>query len=364
MKKETKINLLFKKDGRLNQARLTISKDMIELMELTDDSEVYFELKENRLVVKKYSDDTKEQEPRKIILDKGGKDGAYTTYKLSIPLKFLKDLEIEKNDNEIEVEILNKILIINKKRGDMKRKGEMITVKVNKGGVGKTTLSSWIAHGLALLGYKTCILTSDSQNNILDIMFKEGSKPQFEEGLRSWVLHGEGDKIKLRENLYFIPLESSVFGNSFLKKLPDYLEGLKTEFDFIINDSIPTMKIDKEFVQASEKIIIPAFCDRSTVEGIINVIQDEGIDKIFAIIVNKYENVETQNKYYKQLSEVLKDTEILFPEPIKNRALVAKIIDRGHTVWETKAKQMEEIQNTLLIILSKLIGGQNSESSR
>lgn len=246
----------------------------------------------------------------------------------------------------------------------MIKKGEMITVKVNKGGVGKTTLSSWIAHGLALLGYKTCILTSDSQNNILDIMFKEGEKPHFDKGLKSWVLHGEGEKIKIRENLYFIPLESSVFGNTFLKKLPDFLEGLKEEFDFIINDSIPTMKIDKEFVQVSEKIIIPAFCDRSTVEGIINVIQEEGIEKLFAIIVNKYENVETQNKYYKQLSEVLKDTNILFPEPIKNRSSVAKILDRGNTVWETKAKQMEEIQNILLILLHELTGGENNESSR
>lgn len=237
------------------------------------------------------------------------------------------------------------------------KKGEMITVKVNKGGVGKTTISTWLAHGLAELGYKTLLLTSDSQNNILDITFKEGEKPIYNNGLKNWVIKGNGDLINIRKNLTFIPLESSIFGNNFLKKLPIFLENLKKEYDFIINDSIPTMKLDKEFVSVSEKIIIPASCDRSTVEGILNVIDEAGIEKTFAIIINKFENTETQKKYYNQLKEVLENTEIIFPNPIPNRSQVSKIIDQGKTVWESKSKQMQEIQDILTTVLYELIHG-------
>ena len=43
----------------------------------------------------------------------------------------------------------------------------IFTVKVNKGGIGKTFFKVQIGHGLALQGYKVLLITSDSQNNIL-----------------------------------------------------------------------------------------------------------------------------------------------------------------------------------------------------
>ena len=43
----------------------------------------------------------------------------------------------------------------------------IFTVKVNKGGIGKTFFTVQIGHGLALQGYKVLLITSDSQNNIL-----------------------------------------------------------------------------------------------------------------------------------------------------------------------------------------------------
>ena len=366
MKRKIKINLLFKKDGRLNQARITLNREILQQLELNEfNNDVIIKTIGDEVLI--YSDnnsediDEKTTYKRKLIYDKGGKNKEYIACKLSIPLQLVKKMEITKESNEVEIEILNKKMTIRQIGGEKMGKGQMITVKVNKGGIGKTTLSAWIAHGLADLGYKTCILTSDAQNNVLDITFKEGKKPLFDRGLKSWVLNNKGEKIRIRKNLDFIPLESNVFGSHFLKQLPIFLENLKNEYDFIINDSIPAMKLDKEFVQVSEKIIIPAFCDRSTVEGIINVIEEEGIEKIFAIIVNKYENVETQNKYYQQLKNILKDTDILFPEPIKNKSIIAKTMDSGRTIWESNSKQVEEVQDILTLIIYELIGGNKNE---
>ena len=58
-------------------------------------------------------------------------------------------------------------------------KGKVIIIKVNKGGVGKTFLTVQLGAGLASIGKKVLILTSDSQNNILHYTFKDGEVPSF-----------------------------------------------------------------------------------------------------------------------------------------------------------------------------------------
>ena len=50
--------------------------------------------------------------------------------------------------------------------------GEIIQIKVEKGGVGKTFIASNLAHLLALLDYKVIILSIDSQNNVYSIFNK------------------------------------------------------------------------------------------------------------------------------------------------------------------------------------------------
>lgn len=44
----------------------------------------------------------------------------------------------------------------------------VVLIKANKGGVGKSWITLQLAHKAALDGSKVIIITSDSQNNILD----------------------------------------------------------------------------------------------------------------------------------------------------------------------------------------------------
>ena len=81
---------------------------------------------------------------------------------------------------------------------------------------------------------------------------------------------------------------------------------MKLEYDYIIIDSIPTMKIDTVFVKCSDRLIIPCFCDKVTVEGAINVINEAGADKVLAIIINKYENKKIQNIFKEEITEAIK----------------------------------------------------------
>ncbi|MGL5904818.1 MAG: ParA family protein, partial [Cetobacterium sp.] len=82
----------------------------------------------------------------------------------------------------------------------------IIMFKNNKGGVGKSWLTFNTGHGLAMLGKKVLIITSDSQNNVLDFA---GVEVETGRGLEDWVTKGEGDLIQLRDNLFYIPLQDN-----------------------------------------------------------------------------------------------------------------------------------------------------------
>lgn len=232
--------------------------------------------------------------------------------------------------------------------------GKIITVKVNKGGVGKTFTTVQLGSYLALSGKKVLLLTSDSQNNIIDYCFGM-KKVLFHKGLKEFVKGGEGEKIKLRENLEFIPLENSTFGSHFLMNLPGFLGKVKDEYDYILIDSIPTMKIDSVFVQCSDKIIIPCFADNVTVKGVINVVNEAGADKILAILLNKYENKKVQNFLRDQITEVIKGTNILFPNPIKNISEIEDLLFKGKTIWESNSKKIEEIKKSIALMGEALL---------
>ncbi len=234
---------------------------------------------------------------------------------------------------------------------------KIVMIKVNKGGIGKTTISCWLAHGITtLLNKKVLLLTSDSQNNILDYCFKDGKVPKFKSGLKKWVLKGNGDIVKIRKNLDFIPLESNVFGPQFLKKFSTFIGDKKKEYDYIIVDSIPTMGLDNSFLKLADKIVIPAFCDRVTTQGVINVIDEVGITKIACVIPNKFENTTNQKKYLDLLKDNFNVLNIKTTKPIKNMTYLAKLNEKGKTIWESKSqnKDILEIQEEFMLLISDL----------
>lgn len=359
-----KIGLKYRKDGRLNNAVLSLNKKMIEHLDvLSNDITLIF--KNKNIVIQGGETTTafEKIENGKIIeLVKNLK--IQKNRKIYLPLGILNELNInlDKDENYIKYELIedNKIKITLKEnieqsneKKELKAMGEIITVKVNKGGVGKTFVTLQLGSYLALQGKKVLLLTSDSQNNIIDYAGK--NKDVIGKGLKEFVKSGKGDLIKLRKDLYFIPLESSTFGTQFLLKLPTFLEKMKLEYDYIIIDSIPTMKIDTVFVKCSDKLIIPCFCDKVTVEGAINVINEAGADKVLAIVINKYENKKIQNIFKEEITEAIKDTNILFPNPIVNTSEVEMLLFKGKTIWESKAKKVLEIQESFKIIGDSLL---------
>ena len=218
--------------------------------------------------------------------------------------------------------------------------GEIIQIKVEKGGVGKTFIASNLAHLLALLDYKVIILSIDSQNNVYSIFNKVNQR--IKGSLKKSILSNEIYKIKLRENLDFIPIELYLSSN-ILKEVPAFLRKLKKNYDYIIIDSLPALKVDNIFLENSDKIIIPAHGDKMTLQGIISIIKEHR-EKIHSIIFNKYINTKINREYYKEIKEICKNSGIYISKPIKNNAFIAELIEKGKTIWESRAKKIIETQ--------------------
>jgi chromosome partitioning protein len=368
-----KISLAYKKDGRLNGASLSLTKKIIQALGVNEkDNNIVFEYRDKKIFLIKGRTELEEERKNSLgeflFLKKNHTikftkiKNSYIT-KVSIPISILGDFGITEKDKEVSIEIEKDKICIKKEvkiMGDKNfQSGKIITVKVNKGGVGKTFITTQLAAALAAKGFKTLILTSDSQNNVSSYLTPRvrGEKPklEFKSGLKSWVSKGEGDIFKLRENLYFIPLENNIFGAQFVVKLPIFLEKMKEEYDYIFIDSIPTIKIDTTFVENSDKVIIPCFADEVTVEGVINVIYEAGAEKVLAIIVNKYEDKKIQKLYLEKIEEAIKNTDIVYPIPIKNSSDVQTLLYNGKTVWESKSKSMENIKSSFNEVIDKLI---------
>ncbi|MGL6113872.1 MAG: ParA family protein [Cetobacterium sp.] len=236
--------------------------------------------------------------------------------------------------------------------------GKIITIKNNKGGVGKSWLTLQLAHLTSMIekspgiNHKVIILTSDSQNNILGY---SGFSDNFSVGLEQLVNKGESSEIRIRENLYYVPLLNNNFSNSFREKLKSTLKNLKNNYDFIFIDSVPTLNIDKDFVDSSDYIIIPTFLDTATTEGIIKLMDEIDMTKILAIIPNKFTKLKTETEWYKILKNQVRGTNINLTHPIKYSSLINSLIEKGKTIWESKARGAEETQLILYGIVEELI---------
>ncbi|MDU1912683.1 ParA family protein [Fusobacterium sp.] len=392
MEKKLNISLALKKDGRISQARISLSSDVIEHLKITENErkiKIIYEKEKiqiqkietksefEEIIVKEENKLKKFQTSKNLALEGSGDKGTGKTYynwKLFIPLPIINDWKITKENREVILskEIDNKIIIkqYDTREKDMEKKENQISldtknkveikngiifdVKNNKGGVGKTEIAKELGHGFSLLGNKVLIISTDAQNNIIDDLYPE----EFivKKGLKEDVFYGTGEMLRLRENLYYMPLKEYKFSDKFLKAIPEYLDKKRKEFDVIIIDSPPLLEVDKVFVECADKIIIPTFCDRKTIKGVLNLINSDKtvLEKINAIVINRYEDTKVQKEWKNALLEALNGTKILC-STIPKLSFIEQMINNQKTIWEYSNQQALEIQKTYTELLFNLM---------
>ncbi len=295
----------------------------------------------------------------KVITVKVGKGGigkTFITTQLAenINKKYLEEIIDENGDKKYK-----------------KRNGKVITVKVGKGGIGKTFITTQLAVGLSVeWGMKVLVITSDPQNDIIGMCFSTDKEPEYNGGLKSWVTKGEGDIIRLRPNVDFIPLEDSIFGNTFKSKFSDFLNLMRNKYDFILIDSMPMMAIDKYFHKEADKVIIPLFGDKFTVNGAVKVMEEIGTEKVLAVIFNRFDNTIEQKNQWNRISNYVENTGILMVNPIKRLSYIQNMTASGKTIWDNKKivedengdeeiiynnKQLDEVRESFKEVIDKVM---------
>ena len=382
----------------LNKAKLKFDKEMIKFFPLTsEDGDLIFSYENKTIELIKGTSEQeielkKENKIEKIVKNislvwERKRENYYLPF-VSIPLGVVRDMGINRENKELSIfftEDEDKKFIIKVKEDSsmnsvpirlangevkevekryleeiefdksyvkyLKRNGTVVTVKVGKGGIGKTFITTQLAVGLAEYGLKILVITSDPQNDIIGMCYPMGEYPEYNGGLKKWVTEGNGDLVKLRPNVDFVPLEDNEFNKTFENKFHDFIENMKNKYDYILIDSMPMMSIDKVFHKEVDKVIVPLFADKFTVDGAVKAMLEIGLEKVSAVIFNFYKNTNKHKRNYEAVKSYIKETNILVPEPIKDLTYLEQITEDGKTIWDNKKvikkeDGSEEIQYT------------------
>lgn len=390
----------------LNKAKLRLDKEMMEILQVNeDDKNCIFSYENNVISLKKGTAEEEIDLRNKnniiklvknisVIWEKSRAD--YTVPFISIPLGVVNEMGITQKDKSIIIEPKGNELIIKKgakmlsiklKNGKIKevnpsfleeireneykkRNGAVITVKVGKGGIGKTFITTQLAVGVAEYGLKVLVITSDPQNDVMGMCYPKEKEPEYDGGLKHWVTKGEGDIVKLRPNVDFIPLEDAKFGNSFRVNFPDFINLMRCKYDYILIDSMPMMAIDELYHKESDKIIIPLFGDKFTIRGAVKVMEEIGLEKVLALVFNRFDNTTEQKLNFEEVQKYINGSEVIMPKPIKRLSYIQNMTASGKTIWDNKKviknkdgseeviynnKQLDETRESFTEIIEKMI---------
>ena len=229
----------------------------------------------------------------------------------------------------------------------------VVLVKNNKGGVGKSWIALQLAAYKAFQNEKVLLLTSDSQNNVLNysgIKIKDTNKKGLED-----MLEGKNYELtKLRPNLFFLHLQDYKVKGNLDEKFKKQINILKKEFKHIIIDGSPVMNLDNVFVDVAEHIIVPTFLDSVTTNSILNLLKKTDISKIRAVIPNRVGRTKIEKDFYTFLKEKLNRSGVFLSIPIKQSSLILNLIEKGTLLWERRAQELEQIKNVFIKVWGEI----------
>ena len=229
----------------------------------------------------------------------------------------------------------------------------VVLIKNNKGGVGKTWITLQLAAYKAMCkNKKILILTSDSQNNILN--FAGVKTDTTKKGLEDYLQGKNYTVTKLRPNLFFLHLQGYKIKKDFENKFKEAIKEFKKEYDEIIIDGSPVLELDNVFIDVAEHIVIPTFLDAITTNSILSMFRKININKIRAIIPNRVGRTKIESDYYQFLDDKLKKTGIFLSFPISQSSIISKLIDKGTILWESKIKRLEYVKDIFISIWGEI----------
>ena len=229
----------------------------------------------------------------------------------------------------------------------------VVLVKNNKGGVGKRWIALQLTAYKAFQNEKVLLLTSDSQNNVLNY---SGIKIEYtnKKGLEDMLEGKNYELTKLRPNLFFLHLQDYKVKGNLDEKFKKQINNLKKEFKHIIIDGSPVMNLDNVFVDVAEHIIVPTFLDSVTTNSILNLLKKTDISKIRAVIPNRVGRTAIEKNFYTFLKDKLTRSGVFLSIPINQSSIILKLIENGTLLWERRSQKLDDIKNVFIKVWGEI----------
>ncbi len=237
---------------------------------------------------------------------------------------------------------------------------KVVTISNQKGGVGKTTTATILAHGLALKGKRTLILDLDPQGHCAILLGVEPGPGVYHFLVKDHALKEVTKAV--RSNLWLIPgnkqtafildhwrVEASSQGHELtLDTLKHKIAPLlKIGLDYVIVDTNPTVGgLQDQALWASDAVLLPASTNYlgavglSEIQGTLRTMKSRGWKGgIIGVLPTFLDNSNDTQQLYKQYQNEYPD---MLLQPIHRAAILGECASEGNTIWEMKLEEPSE----------------------
>ena len=228
-----------------------------------------------------------------------------------------------------------------------------VAFHLQKGGVGKTTISGTLACESALTGHKTLIVDCDPQGNISSWFLKDPPKYELADVLQGKCFINDAIiKVPSVDNLYILPTFGiggtlKLYSETKLSEEPyvlqDLIGELSSDFERIILDLSPGLgRLERSALIASDEVVSPMISEVFSLDGLEIFIHElQKIKKNMRVavkhnkvIINSYDSRIKQHRdiYAEALKAKSYDVYLIPVDPIFRKYQEAGVAPQGFKI--------------------------------